>query len=53
MTVGQRIKKRRKELGMSADKLDAGEKFTVGDIRKINGALGLTTEEASEIFFGQ
>ena len=33
-------------------KLKEGEKFTIGDARKIKEALNLTNEEASEIFFG-
>lgn len=32
-------------------KMDAGEKFTVGDVQKIKTALDLTTAEASDIFF--
>lgn len=32
-------------------KMDAVEKFTVGDVRKIKTALDLTTAEASDIFF--
>lgn len=31
-------------------KLDAGEKFTVGEARKIKDILGLSNEEASAIF---
>lgn len=34
-------------------KLNDGEKFTIGDAKKIKTALELTGEEANEIFFGQ
>lgn len=33
-------------------KLDAGEKFTIGEVQKIKTVLGLTNDEASAIFFG-
>lgn len=33
-------------------KLDAGEKFTVGEVQKIKEILDLTNEDASAIFFG-
>lgn len=33
-------------------KLDNGEKFTVGEAKKIRTALDLTSEEATAIFFG-
>lgn len=33
-------------------KLDGGEKITIGEAMKIKKALGLTSEEASVIFFG-
>lgn len=32
-------------------KLSDGEKFTIGDAKKIKAALMLTNEEANEIFF--
>ncbi len=33
-------------------KLNDGERFTIGEARKIKTALDLTDEEAVEIFFG-
>lgn len=33
-------------------KLNNGENFTVGEVLKINDVLGLTKEEAYDIFFG-
>ena len=33
-------------------KLNAGEKFTIGDAQKIKESLALTDEEANDIFFG-
>ena len=33
-------------------KLDASEKFTIGEANKIKAELDLTNEEATEIFFG-
>ena len=33
-------------------KLNDGEKFTIGDAKKIKTALNLTDEEANDIFFG-
>lgn len=32
-------------------KLNDGEKFTIGEARKINAVLELTKEEVNEIFF--
>jgi plasmid maintenance system antidote protein VapI len=34
-------------------KLNDGEKFTIGDAKKIKTALDLTDEEANDIFFGK
>ena len=34
-------------------KLDEGEKFTIGEARKIRATLNLTSDEASVIFFGE
>ena len=34
-------------------KLSDGEKFTIGDAKKISAALDLTAEEANDIFFGK
>ena len=33
-------------------KLDAGEKFTIGEAQKIKAVLELTNDDASDIFFG-
>lgn len=33
-------------------KLNEGEKITIGDAQKIKIALGLTNDEARDIFFG-
>jgi predicted DNA-binding protein (UPF0251 family) len=32
-------------------KLTDAEKFTVGEVQKLKDVLGLTTDEASDIFF--